>query len=284
MPGIKQPGRAKASPVRRRGRACVRRGGPYKTRMPRRRQLRGFDLQRIQGFEGLIGVDEAGRGALAGPVVAAAVLVTRDFLEGRWAVGKAGRVNDSKQLTAAEREELWGEFEALVAQGQIHANYGVASVAEIETSNILGATKLAMRRALEGIYPPSAFARREEPDLFASEAEKAAFQPAVSCQILIDGLPLRHFPYPHQGVVSGDARSLCVAMASIIAKVTRDRLMDGLEELHPGYGFAQHKGYGTEEHRAAILKLGRSPVHRDSFLRKLFAQARDVEGQMTLFG
>jgi len=252
--------------------------------MPKRRQLRGFDLQRIQGFASLIGVDEAGRGALAGPVVAAAVLVTRDFLEGRWAVAKAGRVNDSKQLSAAEREELWAEFETLVAQGQIHANFGVASVVEIETVNILGATKLAMRRALEGIYPPSAFQTKEEPDLFSSEEEKAAFQPTVSCQILIDGLPLRHFPYPHQGVVSGDARSLCVAMASIIAKVTRDRLMDELEGRHPGYGFGQHKGYGTEEHRAAILKLGRSPVHRDSFLRKLFAQARDVEGQMTLFG
>jgi ribonuclease HII len=252
--------------------------------MPKRRQLRGFDLQQIYGFDGLIGVDEAGRGALAGPVVAAAVLVSREFLEGRWAVAKAGRVNDSKQLTAAEREDLWAEFETLVTQGQIHANYGVASVAEVETVNILGATKLAMRRALEGIYPPTAFQQKQEPDLFASEAEKAAFTPTVSCKIIIDGLPLRHFPYPHQGVVSGDARSLCVAMASIIAKVTRDRLMDGLDLVHPGYGFAQHKGYGTEDHREAILKLGRCAVHRDSFLRKLFAQARDVEGQMTLFG
>ena len=105
----------------------------------------------------------------------------------------------------------------------------------------------------------------------------------MSCQILVDGLPLRHFPYPHQGVVSGDARSLCIAMASIIAKVTRDRLMDELDQAHPGYGFAQHKGYGTEEHREAILKLGRSAMHRDSFLRKLFAQPRDHEGQMILF-
>lgn len=105
----------------------------------------------------------------------------------------------------------------------------------------------------------------------------------MSAQILIDGLPLRGFPYPHQGIVSGDGRSLCIAMASIIAKVTRDRLMDELDKLHPGYGFAQHKGYGTEEHRESILKLGRSAVHRDSFLRKLFAQPRDLEGQMILF-
>jgi ribonuclease HII len=251
--------------------------------MAKRRQLRGYDLKQIYGFGSLIGVDEAGRGALAGPVVAAAVLVSQEFLEGRWAVSKSGRVNDSKQLTAAERTELWTEFEELVGQGQIHANHGSASVVEIETVNILGATKLAMRRALEGIYPPTAFEQKVEPDLFASEAEKEAFRPTVSCQILIDGLPLRHFPYPHQGVVSGDARSLCIAMASIIAKVTRDRLMDELDKVHPGYGFAQHKGYGTEEHREAILRRGRSPVHRDSFLRKLFAQPRDLEGQMTLF-
>jgi ribonuclease HII len=251
--------------------------------MAKRRQLRGFDLKQIFGFGSLIGVDEAGRGALAGPVVAGAVLVTQEFLEGRWAVSKSGRVNDSKQLSPAERAELWSEFDALVGQGQIHATVGTASVAEIEMVNILGATKLAMRRALEGIYPPTAFMRKTEPDLFASEAEKAAFQPTVSCQILIDGLPLRHFPYPHQGIVSGDARSLCIAMASIIAKVTRDRMMDELDKVHPGYGFAQHKGYGTEEHREAILKRGRSAVHRDSFLRKLYAQQRDLEGQMILF-
>ena len=250
--------------------------------MAKRRQLRGFDLKQIFGFEGLIGVDEAGRGALAGPVVAAAVLVPREFFDGRWAVNKSGRVNDSKQLTAAEREELWGEFEELAQQGHIHASCGFGSVAEVELVNILGATKLAMRRALEGIYPPTAFERKVEPDLFASEAEKAAFQPTVSARILIDGLPLRNFPYPHQGIVSGDARSLCVAMASIVAKVTRDRLMDGLDKAHPGYGFAQHKGYGTDEHRDALLRLGRCPAHRGAFLRKLM-RGRVDPAQLSLF-
>ncbi len=250
----------------------------------KRRQLRAFDLKQIHGFTGLIGVDEAGRGALAGPVVAGAVLVTREFLESRWAVSKAGRVNDSKQLTATDREELWVEFDELARTGQIHATHGEANVAEVEKLNVLGATKLAMRRALEAIYPPTAFQERAEPDLFASEAERASFQPTVSCRILVDGLPLRHFPYPHTGIVSGDARSLCVAMASIIAKVTRDRLMDQLEQVHPGYGFGQHKGYGTEEHRTALLRQGRCAAHRDSFLRKLFAKPRDLEGQMTLFG
>lgn len=241
----------------------------------KRRQLRGFDLKHIYGFTGLIGVDEAGRGALAGPVVAAAVLVNQEFLESRWAVTRAGRVNDSKQLTPAEREELWFEFETLSAQRQIRAHFGVASVEEIETWNILGATKLAMRRALECIYPVSAFQRQKEPDLFSSEAEVAAFHPQVSCRILVDGLSLKHFPYPHDGVINGDARSLAVAMASIIAKVTRDRLMNDLDVQFPGYGFAQHKGYGTDEHRDALLKLGRCTQHRELFLRKLLAQRVD---------
>ena len=124
----------------------------------KRRQLRGFDLKQLQEHPELIGVDEAGRGALAGPVVAAAVLVTRSFLESRWADENARRINDSKQLTPAERDALYFDFEALAAEGHIHAQFGAASVAEIEVENILGATKIAMRRALEGIYPPAAFA------------------------------------------------------------------------------------------------------------------------------
>jgi ribonuclease HII len=242
--------------------------------MPKRRQLRGFDLKRIEGVSDLIGVDEAGRGALAGPVVAGAVLVNREFLESSWAV-RATRVNDSKLLTAPQREELWGEFEQLMAQGRIHAHYGSADVDEIARLNILGATKLAMRRALEGIYPASAFVRREEPDLFSSPEERTTFQPAVSCRILVDGLPLRGFPYPHEGIVNGDARSLSIAMASIVAKVARDRAMRDLDARYPGYGLAQHKGYGTDEHRDAILKLGRCPEHREVFLRKLFARRID---------
>ncbi len=243
--------------------------------MPKRRQLRGFDLKQIEGVAELIGVDEAGRGALAGPVVAGAVLVTKEFLESRWAVANGGRINDSKQLTATERDTLWFDFETLAAQGQIHAHFGVADVAEIETHNILGATKLAMRRALEGIYAPDAFERKTEPDLFAPAEIVANFQPTVSCRVLVDGLPLRNFPFPHTGIVNGDARSLCIAMASIIAKVTRDRLMVELEGKFPGYGFAQHKGYGTEEHRDAVLRLGRCVQHREMFLRKLLAGRTD---------
>jgi len=220
--------------------------------MPKRRQLRSFDLKKIEGLEGLIGVDEVGRGALAGPVVAGAVLVNRGFLESRWAVVKGGRVNDSKLLAAAEREALWEEFETLAAHGHIHAHFGTATVEEIEEHNILGATKLAMRRALEGI-----------------------FVPLVSCRVIVDGLPLRSFPYPHTAIVQGDTRSLCIAMASIIAKVARDRMMAELDSTHPGYGFAQHKGYGTDEHREALLRLGRCAIHREAFLRKVLANRED---------
>lgn len=238
----------------------------------KRRQLRGFDLKQINGVTSLIGVDEVGRGAFAGPVVAAAVVVTREFLESRWAVVKGGRVNDSKVLSPDQREELWGEFEKLSAQGRIHANYGVASVEEIEQLNILGATKLAMRRALAGIHPPEAFEpRRDEPDLFSSLEERKTFQPTVSARVIVDGLALRGFPYPHTAFVNGDARSLCIAMASIVAKVVRDRLMVELDGKFPGYGFAQHKGYGTEDHRDAVLRLGRCIEHREAFLRKLLA-------------
>ena len=239
--------------------------------MPKRRQLRGFDLKQIDGFECLIGVDEAGRGALAGPVVAGAVLVKRDFLDSNWVALNARRINDSKQLTPVERDALWLDFEALMAEQQIHAHFAAADVREIEQFNILGATKLAMRRALEAIYPPSAFQHQTEPDLFATEEEIREFQPEVSARILVDGLRLKHFPYPHDGVVRGDARSLCIAMASVIATVARDRMMDELDRQYPGYGFAAHKGYGTEEHRQAILARGRCPQHRATFLRKLMA-------------
>jgi ribonuclease HII len=251
--------------------------------MARRRQLRGFDLKHLAGHDALIGVDEAGRGALAGPVAAGAVLVTREFMDGRWVETNLRRINDSKQLTPEQREELWAEFEQLMATGQIHAHYGFADVAEIEQLNILGATKLAMRRALEGIYPPTAFEQRREPDLFSSLEEIAAFQPPVRARILVDGLPLRHFPYPHTAIVNGDARSLCVAMASIIAKVARDRRMVELDDAHPDYGFARHKGYGTDDHREALLRRGRCAVHRDTFLRKLFAKRVDP-AQMDFLG
>jgi len=253
--------------------------------MPKRRQLRGFDLRQIVGFESLIGIDEAGRGAIAGPVVAAAVCAGRAFLEGRWAVSKAQRVNDSKQMTPDNRSAVFEEMQELAASGEIRLSTGRADVGEIESLNILGATKLAMRRALEQIHPPETFVSRREPDLFATPEEIAGFQPTVSCRILVDGVKLKNFPYPHEGIVHGDARSLCIAMASIAAKVTRDRIMDELDVEYPAYGLARHKGYGTEDHRTALLAAGRCFQHRDTFLRTFLSRkGRDIEGQLKLFG
>jgi len=247
----------------------------------KRRQLRAFDLKQIDGRETLIGIDEAGRGAFAGPVVAAAVLVTNAFLASNWVIKNASRINDSKQLTPAEREAVYADLDALARAGHLHAAHGSATVEEIEQHNILGATKLAMRRALQEIYPPTAFARlcdSTAPELFpdaellpaaGAAAPTVNSPPSISCRILIDGLPLKNFPYPHTAIVHGDARSLCVAMASIVAKVTRDRMMIALDAEYPAYGFAHHKGYGTEEHRDALVRHGGSPQHRKLFLRKL---------------
>ena len=253
--------------------------------MPKRRQLRGFDLRQIAGYESIIGVDEAGRGAIAGPVVAGAVRVGRLFLEGRWAVNKTYRVNDSKQVAPEVRVAIFAEMQELMAAGEITFATGRADVGEIESLNILGATKLAMRRALEQLLPPEAFVARREPDLFSSPEEIASFQPTALCRVIIDGVRLKSFPYPHEGVVHGDARSLCIAMASIAAKVTRDRLLDELDAECPGYGFARHKGYGTEDHRTALIASGRCFQHRDTFLRTFLSRkGRDIEGQMNMFG
>ena len=234
----------------------------------KRRQLRAFDLKQITGYETLAGIDEAGRGALAGPVVAAAVLHTREFLDSAWTRKNASRVNDSKQLTPAERETLYADMDTLARAGHLHAAHGAATVDEIEQHNILGATKLAMRRALEEIHPPTAFAPAAL-ELFPDATGQNNNTAQPSCRILIDGLPLKNFPYPHTAIVHGDARSLSIAMASIVAKVTRDRLMTALDTEYPAYGFARHKGYGTEDHRTALLHHGSTPQHRKIFLRKL---------------
>ena len=123
-----------------------------------------------------------------------------------------------------------------------------------------------MNRKLVVFVPPEAFEPiRTEPDLFSSFEERKSFSPSVSARVIIDGLALRGFPYPHTAFVNGDARSMCIAMASIVAKVTRDRLMVELDAKFPGYGFAQHKGYGTPEHLEALKRLGPTPLHRHSF-------------------
>ncbi|MGA1574810.1 MAG: ribonuclease HII [Burkholderiaceae bacterium] len=178
---------------------------------------------------GLIaGVDEAGRGPLAGPVVAAAVILDDE----RPIAG----VDDSKRLSAKQRERL---FDVIMGQA-LCVSIGQASAAEVDAINVLQATLLAMRRAVEGLR-------------------------LAPIKVLVDGNQLPRLPMLAEAVVGGDGRVACIAAASIVAKVTRDRLMTELDQTLPGYGFAQHKGYGTAQHMQALKRLGASAQHRRSF-------------------
>ena len=174
------------------------------------------------------GVDEAGRGALVGNVVAAAVILPATF--------NLPSLTDSKKLSARQREVL---FDAITAQALAWCA-AAASPAEIDAMNIHHATLLAMRRAVEGL--------------------------AISPQsVLVDGKFTPELAMPARAIVGGDASEACIAAASIIAKVTRDRQMAELEARFPGYGFAAHKGYGTKAHLAALARLGATPEHRRSY-------------------
>lgn len=183
------------------------------------------------GFSRIAGVDEVGRGALAGPVVAAAVILPR----GTENFG----LRDSKKLTAQRRELLFEE----ISKRAVSIGIGVVGPEEIDRINILRATLKAMDTALSFLNP--------QPDY-----------------ILIDGNQPVKSDIPQETIVKGDDRSISIAAASIIAKVTRDRMMSSLHDKYPDYNFLSNKGYGTEEHMAAINKCGPSPIHRKSFALK----------------
>lgn len=184
------------------------------------------------GHSTCAGLDEVGRGCLAGPVVAGAVILP---LDATIAADLAG-VNDSKALTASQREKLV----AIIQERAVAWAIGYADVATIDARNILNATKLAMHDALRHL----------------TTAPNA---------LVIDALRLADVKLPQVPLIKGDRRSLSIAAASILAKVARDALMCDLDSLHPGYGFAQHKGYGTPQHLAALQHLGPCPAHRRSF-------------------
>lgn len=194
---------------------------------------RHWQEARAQGRQLICGIDEVGRGPLAGPVVAAAVLIDDSFsLPG---------INDSKKLGAKRREQL---YHLLHRDPRVRWHVASASSEEIDALNILRATHLAMHRAVEGLMTEH------------------------RCQIdfcLIDGLPVPHFPLDHLGVIKGDSLSLSIACASILAKVTRDRWMMEQARLYPQYGFEQHSGYGTRQHLTALMNHGPCPLHRRSF-------------------
>ena len=181
--------------------------------------------------ENICGIDEAGRGPLAGPVVAAAVILPKGHT--------IPYVDDSKKLSAKKREQL---FDIIMSEA-IAVGVGMADQKVIDEINILQATYVAMRAAIDDLGT--------KPDLLLNDAVKI---PEVSI--------------PQVPIIKGDAKSISIAAASIIAKVTRDRLMCEYDERYPGYGFASHKGYGTKAHYDAIRKLGISPIHRYTFLEK----------------
>ena len=233
-----------------------------------------FDRRRLRGgCDALIGIDEVGRGALAGPVVAAAVRLEKAFYRSAAVRRHARKVTDSKQLSAKQRREVVDIFREIEAAGILRVAYGSADVAEIERHNIVGATRLAMGRAVAELMPTGAESLWHETSA------------AGRVHVLIDGRPLRGFACEHEAVVGGDARSLAIALASIHAKEWRDALLLELDERYPGYGFARHKGYGTAEHRAAIRRAGPCCLHRPRFLTKLLdgVSASKNESQGSLF-
>lgn len=226
--------------------------------------LQVYDRDWLLEYSRLIGVDEAGRGCLAGPVVAGACVFSQKLFESPDALVQSALINDSKQLSVESRASQFTVLEALRAEGLIDYTVAFGSVAEIAKHNILGATRLAMQRAIEQLAQQA-----DGWSLPHMAAADPLFQSASELKIIVDGRPLKPFPYAHEGVVKGDGKSLSIAMASIAAKVTRDREMLRLAEKYPVYGFAQHKGYGTVAHRAALMKHGASPIHRELFLRKV---------------
>lgn len=232
------------------------------------------DLHCLRSCALLGGVDEAGRGALAGPVVAGAVFVDRQLLRSAWVKRDMRAANDSKQLTPRQRDQLFALVERERDQGTLRMAAGIATVEEIAVHNILGATRLAMARAVKAACP--------EGVRLASDAEaEALFQTAElsdapKVRLLLDGRPMRPFPFLHEGIVGGDGISFAIALASIVAKVTRDRLMETLDRDYPAYGFRDHKGYGTPAHRAALREHGPCSLHRNLFLRKIFGTADGV--------
>lgn len=200
----------------------------------KKNKMYDFDLENGN----IVGIDEAGRGPLAGPVVAAAVKLKK-YDE------RLGEINDSKKLSEKKREYL---FDLILEY--FYVGVGISNVEEIDKLNILNATFLAMRRALDEIKIECNFSR-----------------------VLVDGNhKIRDYNGEQIPVIKGDSKSLSIAAASIIAKVTRDKIMEKLDEKYPKYNLKKHKGYGTKEHRENLIKYGVSDIHRKTFLKKILGE------------
>ena len=202
--------------------------------LPNNLQIPSFAEEKIleaQGYQLIAGVDEVGRGALAGPVVAAAVILPSK-VDAHW----LDEVKESKQLIPAKRELLSQRIQEIA----VSIGIGMSTQEIIDAQGIIKATRLAMKLAIDQLSPPP------------------------QC-LLIDYMLLPEASLPQKGITDGDSLCLSIACASIVAKVTRDHLMVELDRIYPGYGLAQHKGYGTKEHLACLRRLGPSPIHRQSF-------------------
>lgn len=219
--------------------------------MLKENELYKFDL----AHGNVIGVDEAGRGPLAGPVVAAVALLKKDIMEEKnnlELLEKLCQINDSKKLTEKKREVL---FE--IINRYFYVGVGIAEHYEIDDINILNATFLAMRRALKNI-------------------EKTGVEPS-KYNVLVDGNhKIREYQGEQEAIIKGDSKSLSIAAASIVAKVTRDEIMKDIINEYPQYEFEKHKGYGTKRHRELILKYGACSIHRKSFLKKILGESNIV--------
>ena len=207
--------------------------------MKEKELLRLQELKKIeedfysQGMEYICGIDEAGRGPLAGPVVVASVIMPKDsMIEG---------VNDSKKVSEKKREKLYDE----IIENAISYSVGIVDQKEIDRVNILNATKAGLTESIKGL--------KVKPDLILVDALKGI----DTCGV------------PYQSIIKGDAKCYSIAAASIIAKVTRDRIMRKWHEIYPEYNFIQHKGYGTAAHIAAIKEHGLCPLHRLSFVKNI---------------
>lgn len=181
-------------------------------------------------YEYIAGIDEVGRGPLAGPVVTAAVILPKDT--------KILYINDSKKLSKEKREELFQE----IMEKAVSTSIGIVHSEEIDNINILNATYKAMKEAIENLK----------------------VQPQA---VLVDAVTIPDINILQRGIIKGDEKSISIAAASIIAKVTRDQMMEGYDSLYPEYGFLRNKGYGTQEHIAAIKKYGPTPIHRATFIK-----------------
>ena len=224
-----------------------------------------------QESDSLVGLDEAGRGALAGPVFVGAVWIDKPFFQTHQNDPEILNIQDSKQRSPQQREAALHRIQTWSQSGHLIWTFASGSVEEIEQDNILQTTQNTFVKAIQQLQSLLHMRFGENTPIVGQNAH-----------ILVDGNALKKFPYPHQNCVQGDSRHFCIAAASIIAKTQRDAHMCQLHTRYPAYHFDQHKGYGTQQHLQILLEKGPCDIHRPSFLKKLFtsstSQQMDLEG------